>query len=221
MSNNKQNSADAGQAADEIAVLQVSALQFYRKAFRRSLAANIMLSGVAMTLVAALVVVKNKDVDRQYFAYDSRTGQMVQMQPLSRPNMSAPALLDWTMQCVERANSYDVVNYRQQLMDASSCFTVDGWNQFYKALEKSGNLHYVVENKMIASAVRSGPAIIVQEGINPVTGSYSYIIRFPLTISYQGVGRLPTQNLTMTIQVARVAPEISPDGVGIEQIIGE
>lgn len=205
----------------EVSVLDVSALRFYRSLSRKSITANLVLSGLCLALGAAIYVLKTNETKREYFAYDSRTGKMVQMVPLSRPNMSRNALLNWTMSCVERANSWDVVNYRKQLTEAMDCFTSEGWNQFYAALEESGNLAYAIDKKMIATAVRNGPAVVFQEGVNPVNGSYSYIIQFPMTISYQGEGRLPTQQQVMTVQVTRVDPEMSPDGVGIEQIVGE
>lgn len=207
--------------SEQISVLNVSALNFYRNLTRKSMTANLALAGLSLFLGISLYALKTSEIKREYFAYDSRTGKMVQLMPLSRPNMTRNALLDWTMSCVEKANSWDVVNYRRQLTESMDCFTVDGWNQFYSALEDSGNLHYAIKNKMIASAVRNGAAIVLQEGINPKSGAYSYIIQFPLTISYQGEGRLPVQQQVMTVQVTRVDPEISPDGVGIEQIIGE
>jgi len=204
-----------------IKLINAHELSFLRKVVMRMSTAFVVSLILGGLLLAAFVAVKTQSIDRQYFAYDSRTGAIVELIPQDRPNKTSNALLSWTMDCVERAYSYDVVNYRKQLMDASSCFTVDGWNAFTKALESSGNLEEVKQKKMIASGVRNGAAIIQKEGVNPETGRYTYIVRFPLKVTYQGEGRMPTQNMVITAMVERVDSAVSPDGIGISQIIGE
>lgn len=179
------------------------------------------LLALSLILCMAVFVLKTHQVDRQYFAYDSKTGRMVQIVPMDRPNMSTTGLLSWTMDCVERAHSYDAVKYRSQLTAASECFTSDGWNAYYKALSDSGNLQEAIDKRMIVTATRSGAAIVQKKGINPQTGKYTYVVRFPMFVAYEGQGRMPSQKLMMTVMVERTSAEDSPDGVGIAQIIGE
>lgn len=196
-------------------------LQFQRRLSKYLAAGVVGLTGLAALLGLGIYVLKTHEVDREYFAYDSRTGVMVPLKPLDRPNMTPTGLLSWTMDCVERSHSFDVVNYRKQLTGAMGCFTDSGWNGFYSALERSGNLKEVIDKKMIATATRAGPAVIQKQGVNPQTGVYTYIVRFPMNVVYQGEGRMPGQKLMMTTMVERVDTAESPDGVGISQIIGE
>ncbi|MEL7595414.1 DotI/IcmL family type IV secretion protein [Aeromonas veronii] len=222
------NQADE-QQADLIAQAVATALQlankqelnFLRRLSRTLAGGLIGAVGLAALLGTGIFVLKTHQVDREYFAYDSKTGVMVPLKPLDRPNMTPTGLLGWTMDCVERSHSFDVVNYRKQLTSVMGCFTTPGWNGFYSALERSGNLTEVIDKKMIATATRAGPAVIQKQGINPQSGVYTYIVRFPMNVVYQGEGRMPSQKLMMTALVERVDTSESPDGVGISQIIGE
>jgi intracellular multiplication protein IcmL len=217
------------QQADLIAQAVATALQLTNKQelnFLRRLSKTLAVAvvgaiGLASLLGTGIFVLKTHQIDREYFAYDSKTGVMVALKPLNRPNMTPTGLLSWTMDCVERSHSFDVVNYRKQLTNVMGCFTTQGWNGFYGALERSGNLTEVINKKMIATATRAGPAVIQKQGVNPQTGVYTYIVRFPMNVVYQGEGRMPSQKLMMTALVERVDTSESPDGVGISQIIGE
>ena len=201
-------------------VLNLGRLQFYKKYFGTVLWTLFVSIIVNAIQVGAFVVAKNQKVEREYFA-TSPDGRLTPMVPLGEPFVTQAALLNWAKKCVIAANTYDFVNYQKQFQENSTCFTAEGWQQFMTAVERSGNLETVKNQRMVASSVEQGAPVITREGLRK--GVYSWEIEFPIMVTYQGgqAGRSnATQRLVIQLLISRVSTAVYKEGVGIAQYIG-
>ncbi|MEV1705720.1 DotI/IcmL family type IV secretion protein [Pseudomonas aeruginosa] len=206
---------------DDEHCLDLSRLQFYKKYFGKLLSALIFSIALNFVTGGAFVWVKTRDVEREYFGQDSVTGRLTQMVPLSEPFVSPQRLLDWTVECVGGANSYDFVHSQEQLQRNSQCFTPDGWSMFMEALDRSGNLDLVKKQRLVTSAVPLAAPVVTNQGMR--RGVWTWQIEVPFIVSFQGGqgGRtVATQKTLVTLLVTRVNPFESRDGLGIAQYLG-
>ncbi len=202
-------------------VLDLGRLQFYKKYFGLLLWTLIIAIVVIGVLVAAFVVVKNQRVEREYFSVDAH-GRLTSIIPLTQPYVSQSKLLSWAAECVTAANTYDFVNYQKQFQNNALCFTKEGWEQFMTAVERSGTLETVRNQRLVASAVSQGAAVVTKEGIR--RGAYTWEIELPILVTYQGgqAGRtMISQKLLVTLLVSRVPTFENENGVGIAQYVGK
>ncbi len=203
-------------------VLQLAKLTFYKHYFGKLLIALIIAIVVIGILVAGFIIVKSQKVEREYFGIDSQSGRLIPIIPLGEPFLSQGALLSWFVECASSTNTYDFVNYQKQFQQNASCFTGRGWEEFTAAILKAGTLDTVKAQRLVASAVANGAAVITREGIR--NGAYSWEIELPLTVTFQGgqAGRsLVTQKLLITAVVSRVSTSESKNGVGIDHYVGQ
>ncbi|NMX77613.1 type IV secretion protein IcmL [Pseudomonas sp. WS 5532] len=211
----------ASNQRDEEYVLDLSKLSFYKKYFGKLLNALLVSCVLNIGFLAAFVVTKNQKVEREYFGMDFKTGRQMPMVPLGNPYVSQQKLLDFTVECVGQANTFDFANTTTQLQRNSRCFTPDGWSTFMEALDKSGNVELVKKQKLVTTAVPIAAPVITRQGNKK--GIYTWEIEVPFLVSYQGgqSGRtVATQKMLVTLLISRVSNYESEDGLGIAQYIG-
>ena len=78
--------------------------------------------------------------------------------------------------------NYDALSADKQIAHMKTYFTDDGWNNFQKAMEQSGNLLLVKENQMVVSAYKTQPATI--ESYSKSKGINTWIVRVPAMVTY-------------------------------------
>ncbi|CEK11406.1 type IVB secretion system apparatus protein IcmL/DotI [Legionella hackeliae] len=152
----------------------------------------------------------------KYFA-TSINGRITPLYPLSEPNQSDSAVLQWANQAAIAAFTYNFVNYREELQASSGFFTADGWTQFLSALQESNNLDAVKAKKLIVSAVATRAPIILQKGL--LNGRYSWRVQMPILVTYQSASEFSQQNNVVTMLITRVSTLNSPRGIGISQFV--
>ena len=152
----------------------------------------------------------------KYFA-TSTNGRITPLLALDQPNQSDSAVLQWANQAAIAAFSYNFVNYREELLAASSYFTQEGWSQFMDALQQSSNLEAVKSKKLIVSAVATRAPIILQKG--ELNGSFSWRVQMPILVTYQSASEFTQQNNVVTMLITRISTLQSPRGIGISQFV--
>ncbi|GJM07225.1 MAG: type IV secretion system protein IcmL [marine bacterium B5-7] len=206
------------ETADEGAVTVQLRHTFYRDNYRRL---------VGVLLLAIMIIVGLASVNwylvthrpaPQYFA-TSGNGRIMPLIPLSQPNLSKAAVLQWSTRAAIGVYTYNFVNYRKSLQDASGYFTTNGWKQFMNALQASNNLQAVTSKKLVVSAVPTGAPVIIQEGI--VNGRYTWKIQLPILVTYQSASQNVQVSLMITMVVTRVPSLNTPEGIGIAQFVAE
>lgn len=189
---------------------------FYRDNYRRVMLA--LLSSIGLTLLLLVILfylILNPPAPKYFATYPD--GRIMPLVPLSEPNMPISALLTWANEAATACFTYDFVNYRQALNNASQYFTPDGWRDFASALGSSTNLNAVIKEKLVVSAVATGAPVPLQQGL--LNGLYAWRVSMPMVITYQSASQVATQNVTVTMLITRISTLTNPKGIGIAQFI--
>jgi intracellular multiplication protein IcmL len=189
---------------------------FYRDNYRRVMMALLAVFVLVGLLSATLFYLVTHPPEPKYFAIHP-DGTLIKLEPLSQPNMSPATLLQWANSAAIAVNTYNFVNYRQALQEASENFTPDGWQAYLQQLQSSNNLVAVTEKKLIVSAVATGAPVILQEGVTD--GVYTWRVQMPMLITYQSASQVSPQSVVVTMLIVRVSPLNSARGIGIAQFV--
>lgn len=147
------------------------------------------------------------------FIVTSADGRIIPVEPLSAAVKSTPQILAWANMAATKINSYDFVNFRQQLQEASNYFSTNGWLGYREQLKKVGNVKYVVDNRLVVTAVATGAPVIEEQGL--INGVYTWKVTLPLLIKYAGASITRNIPQTVTMLVQRVDIANNPQGIGI------
>ncbi|MAV28611.1 MAG: type IV secretion protein DotI [Legionellales bacterium] len=185
---------------------------FYRDNYKRVVSIGLVsiISNVVLVLATAYSIVRPAPAK---FIVTSADGRIIPVEPLSAAVKSTPQILAWANMAATKINSFDFVNYRQQLQEASSYFTAEGWQDFRRQLVASGNVKYVVENRLVVTSVATGAPVVNNQGL--INGTYTWNVTLPILVKYAGatITRNIPQTVTMLIQ--RVSIQNNPQGIGI------
>ena len=118
---------------------------FYRDNYKRVMIIGLV-SIVSNIILAMAVAYAIFNPAPSRFIVTSPDGRIIPVEPLSAAVKSPPQILAWANMAATKINSFDFVNYRQQLQEASNYFSIDGWSDYKAQLKSTGNLKFVVEN---------------------------------------------------------------------------
>lgn len=185
---------------------------FYRDNYKRVVSIGLVsiIANVVLVLATAYSIINPPPAK---FIVTSPDGRIIPVEPLSAAVKSTPQILAWANMAAAKINSFDFVNYRSQLQEASSYFSADGWKNYKAQLISSGNVNYVVQNRLVVTAVATNAPVVDEQGI--INGVYSWKVTLPLLVKYAGptITKTVPQNVTMLIQ--RVSIQNNPQGIGI------
>lgn len=190
--------------------------QYYRSGQRKVTAILLISVAINILLISLLLYIINHPPAPRYFP-TGLNGRVTTLYPLNRPNQSDESMLQWAGSAAIAAFSYNFVNYREELQASSGFFTADGWRLFLNALEQSNNLDAVREKKLIVSAVPISPPVIVRKGY--VANRFTWIVRIPILVTYQGGDAYTQQSNMVEMRVTRVSTLNAPRGIGISQFV--
>jgi intracellular multiplication protein IcmL len=194
--------------------------QFYRRQFHLALGAFVVALILIGCLIFFLVNVVRYRVQPLYFATDS-VGRLIQVLPVSTPNMSLEDTAKWAVNAVEKATSYDYINYRLQMQSAEKYFVPYGWKEWMKAIQKTGNLLALNKRQMIFIGKVQGQPKLINEGV--LAGAYAWKFEMPLYITYMqppyDEASSFTNALVANVIVQRQTILQSTDGLGIVQLL--
>lgn len=196
--------------------------QFYRRQYFLALGAFALTMLVNIILFFILCFVYKNPPSPIYFATNN-VGQLINIVPTSKPNMSSQDTLNWAIESVEHAYSYDYINYRSELQSSQKYFTNYGWRNFIKAFQASNNLTAVTTRKLVVMAKVVGQPKLIAEGI--LSGAYAWKWEMPVLVTYWAPpydDKSKILNpLTVTVIVQRQSTLQSYQGLGVVQMIGE
>lgn len=186
---------------------------FYKDSYRRVLTALLIMVLLNVVLTALLYYVIKNRPKPEYFA-TTNDGKVIRMYALSEPVVTPAELLQWTTVAATSVNTYNFVNWRKELQDASNYFTPTGWREFQDELKKSNNLETVVTKKLSVSAVATGAPVILDRGL--IGGVYKWKVQIPLLIAYESASTNISQPVVATMLVTRVSTLDTPKGIAID-----
>lgn len=190
--------------------------QFYRDGYRTLTKIAVVQAIIILALVVSTGIFYNTHQPvRTYFA-TTEDGRVISMVPLSQANLTKPALLSWAAQAASETMTFGFHDFRRRLQESSRHFTRRGWSSFVRALENSGMIETVTDNRQVISATPRGAPTILAEGLLP-NGVYRWEVEIPMLITYELGQTKQSQNTTLRLVIVRVPKLESPNGVGIEQ----
>jgi len=187
---------------------------FYRDGYRRVLVILLLLIVVNCGLVGVVAYQASHVPPTQYFATSS-DGRITRLHPLSQPVVSISALLQWANEAAVSAYTYNFVNFRKQLQQASQYFAPEGWRNFEDALKQSRNLETVRARKLVVTAVATGAPVVLDQG--RINNRYSWKVQLPVLVTYQSSSTTYQQPLIITMIITRVPTLNVPKGIAITQ----
>jgi hypothetical protein len=117
--------------------------------------------------------------------------------PNSTNQVDTQLVQTWTEKAIEQAFSFESAQLEPQIEKLKACFTPQGWQSFYDALKKSGNLTAIQQQNLSVSAMVNGHSTIQP------TKSNEWQVNIPLQVVYQNQQQKLTQILDVSIIVGR------------------
>jgi hypothetical protein len=168
---------------------------FYRDNYKRVVSIGLVsiISNVILVLATAYSIVRPTPAK---FIVTSADGRIIPVEPLSAAVKSTPQILAWANMAATKINSF-----------------AEGWQDFRRQLVASGNVKYVVENRLVVTSVATGAPVVNNQGL--INGTYTWNVTLPILVKYAGatITRNIPQTVTMLIQ--RVSIQNNPQGIGI------
>lgn len=186
---------------------------FYKDSYRRVLTVLLIMVLLNIALTVLLYYMITNRPKPEYFATTS-DGKVIRMYALSEPLVTNAELLQWSTIAATSAYTYNFVNWRKALQDASDYFTPTGWREFQEALKTSNNLETVTSKKLSVSAVATGAPVILDRGL--IGGVYKWKVQLPMLITYESASTNLSQPVVVTMLVTRVSTLDTPKGIQID-----
>lgn len=184
---------------------------FYRNRYKRLFFLLRTMVLVSLVLVGVLVYFSTHvPIAPTYASYEGKNSPLY---GLNEPIVSQDALLQWATQAAISVYTFDYVNYKSALQDASHYFSPQGWSLFQNNLQPV--LNTVLDKKLKLSAVAVGAPVIVEQG--PLLGHYSWALRIPILVSYESATEVQQQSLLVSMVVSRVSTLTTTKGISIAQ----
>lgn len=197
---------------DKAAELVYNRNFFYRDNYKRVLSIGLIaiISNVVLVLAITYSILSPAP---SKFIVTSPDGRIIPVEPLTAAVKSTEQILAWANMASTKINSFDFVNYKRQLQEASENFTVAGWEDYKKQLISSQNIKYVVDNKLVVTSVATGAPVLDQQGL--INGIYSWKVTLPILVKYAGATVQKSFPYTVSLLIQRVDIQNNPQGIGI------
>ena len=158
-----------------------------------------------LAVLSAFQVVKVK-TPPQYIQL-TEDGRVFPLTPLSLSNVNDGDMLRFAVDSVKWINTYDYMNWKDQLQEQAHRFTEGGWTAYMDQLVKQETLVAVQNRRMVVTAEMKGPPQIEKQGLEENINRYTWIIKVPVDVSYiPGSDRSQalSQNGVVTLYIVRV-----------------
>lgn len=169
-----------------------------------------------LSVLSAFQVIKVK-TPPQYIQL-TEDGRVFPLTPISRSNVSDGDLLRFASDSVKWINTYDYMNWRDQLQTQAHRFTEAGWQIYLDELVARDTLTAVENRKMVVSAEFTGPAQIEKQGLEEESNRYTWIVKVPVDVKYYpsgGDSQVLSQKGVVTLYIVRVPLATNQRGYAI------
>lgn len=141
-----------------------------------------------------------------------------EIDPSDNPQLTDVAIQDFAKTAVLSAYSFDYVNYRDQINNATTrYFTPDGRAAFNTALRSSGSLDHIIANNLIMKSMTLQSPQIEEKGLDS-RGKPYWIVRMPIaTEFYTGTAKAAdVQSFVAQVRVVNTQRDaFNPRGLGV------
>jgi len=182
----------------------------YRLLLRISMIQGLVIAVLVVCIAGLLLTVHTKQI---YFATTS-DGRIISIVPLNEPFRSQAEVISWAARTSRNVMSFDYKDFKERLQAASNNFTPSGWETFSKALKESNIVDAITARKLVVSLDVNMAPEIRNEGVR--NGVYTWIMRYPVTIKFDGNEAPASIEMQLSLTVVRVSTLVNPDGISIE-----
>lgn len=205
--------------ADHVIVRNLFALTILR---RQVVIATFALIAAVLSVFSAYQVMKVK-TPPQYIQL-TEDGRIFPVAPLNVESASDGEILNFATESVKWVNTYDYLNWRDQLQSQAHRFTADGWNGYVGELVSSDNLNTVQGQGLVVSAQIDGESMVEKKGVVEQVNSYVWRVKVPVSVSYSSLSKetqnassiIPPQKGVVTLYITRVPLEVNLRGYAIQ-----
>lgn len=145
-----------------------------------------------------------------------------ELKPEDNPMLTDVAIQDFAKQAVLSSYSYDYINWRTQIENATTrYYTADGRASFNKAIRASGSLDYIIRNNLIMKSMAISSPQIEEKGLDN-SGTPYWIVRMPITTEFYTGASKPADSQSFVAQVKVVTTKrdaFNPKGLGVYSMI--
>jgi intracellular multiplication protein IcmL len=191
---------------------------FYRDNYARAILALLLVFIINCGLLGLVVYEWMNPTPPQYFA-TTADGRIIMLHPLSDPVLPDDFVLQWSTDAVHKAFSLDYVHWREQLQDASSNFTPDGWKWFLNSLKSTNNLKTLTDLQMVSNATVTGAPEVQEKEV--IDGHFAWKITMPLLVTYTSAGHVINMPMSVTLIVVRMPEQTFPQRIAINNFLAQ
>lgn len=213
-SKRKKSRSSRSRAAEQVVSRNIAVTSIYRKLIGLAFVATI----AAVISVVAAMSLAAKRVPPQYVPVLA-DGRLLPLIPLDRPNVNQAKIAEFSLKAIHALNTYDYINWIDQLNEAQVYFSPAGWAGYEKEIMSVDTLKAVEARRMVVSVRPMGDVEVVQEGKAP-NGVYAWRVEVPVLIRYtahtgaESGGN--TQQGTVTLTISRVPTTVNERGLAIQ-----
>lgn len=212
-SKTKKKRSSRPRSAEKVVSRNLAVSSIYRKLIGLAFVATL----AAVISVVAAMSLAAKRVPPQFVPVLA-DGRVLPLIPLDRPNLSQARLAEFSLEAIHALNTYDYINWIDQLNAAQVYFSPGGWMGYQEELMSVDTMKAVEARKMVVSVTPQGEVRVVQEG--KISGVYAWRVEVPVLIRYtahtgtESGGN--TQEGVVALTISRVPTTVNERGVAIQ-----
>jgi intracellular multiplication protein IcmL len=188
---------------------------FYRDGYRLLLRISLIQLVVILLLIASMAGLVLTTQTKQIFFATTSDGRIIPIVPLTEPFRTQADVVTWAAATAQNVMRFDYADFRARLQQIAGDFTPGGWDSFNKALKDSNILEAVQARKLVLTLAVNAAPEITSVGVR--NGVYTWDLRFPIAIKFDGAEPPQPINATLFLRIVRVSTLQNPDGISIEQ----
>ena len=188
---------------------------FYRDGYRMMIKISIVQGVVIAVLVFCIASLVMTVHTRQVYFATTSDGRIISLVPLNEPYRTQAEVVTWAATTAQSVMRFGYHDYRDRLQQASTNFTNSGWDSFSKALKEANIIDAITVRKLVVTLDIGAAPEVKSEGVKE--GIYTWYLKFPVTITFNGAEPPAPINTSLLLRVVRVSTLQNPDGLSIEQ----
>lgn len=208
---------DKSQFGNKVILRNVGIYFLYKKMISMTVLSLIV---AIFCLFQAIYFVRQKSPP-QYIPV-TQDGRIIPIVPLNEPNSDDSNVFSLGLKAIQALNTYDYINWKEQLQQADKYFTPAGWGEYLTDFQKTQTINTVLDRKMIVSSSPTGPVSLIDKGVSK-NGIYFWKYSIPVEIIYTATGNAQGGSITqignVNIISIRMPITISSDGLGIQSYV--
>jgi intracellular multiplication protein IcmL len=177
----------------------------------------------AVAIIVAIIGFQTK-LPPQYIPV-TEEGRLLPIIPLSRASVDDSEIGAFTIEAIKSINTFDYINWRNQLPLSADYFIPKAWTAFMDELSDRKTLNAILDRKMIVTPNIISAPEVVRQGVDG--GIYTWQVEIDVRIDYRahvisttgGVDSGNRQEGTIRLIIQRVPSTINSRGIAIQSYL--